>query len=148
MVITDDNYTSIVAAVEEGRGVYDNIRKFVHYLLSCNAGEIMLMFVASLFGMPAPLLAVHILWINLVTDGLPALALGVEAIDSGLMTRPPRPTDESVVTRKGGLLMLAQAALMAACALGAEQPASPQPPASPVLQERPDDPPPGWPPLR
>jgi P-type Ca2+ transporter type 2C len=119
MVITDDNYTSIVAAVEEGRGVYDNIRKFVHYLLSCNAGEILLMLVSSLFGMPAPLLAVHILWINLVTDGLPALALGVERIDPGLMTRPPRPTDESVVTRNGGLVMLAQAVLMAACALGA-----------------------------
>lgn len=119
MVITDDNYTSIVAAVEEGRGVYDNIRKFVHYLLSCNAGEIMLMFVASLFGLKAPLMAVHILWINLVTDGLPALALGVERIDPGLMTRPPRPTDESVVTRNGGLIMLAQAALMAACVLGA-----------------------------
>ena len=119
MVITDDNYTSIVAAVEEGRGVYDNICKFVHYLLSCNAGEIMLMFVSSLLGWKAPLLAVHILWINLVTDGLPALALGVERIDPDLMTRPPRPVNEPVVTRAGGLVMLGQAALMAACALGA-----------------------------
>ena len=117
MVITDDNYASIVAAVEEGRGVYDNIRKFVHYLLSCNTGEILLMFAASLFGMPAPLLAIHILWVNLVTDGLPALALGVEKIDDNLMNRPPRPPEEPVVTKNGGLLMIAQGLLMAICAL-------------------------------
>ncbi len=117
MVITDDNYASIVAAVEEGRGVYDNIRKFVHYLLSCNTGEILLMFAASLFGMPAPLLAIHILWVNLVTDGLPALALGVEKIDSNLMDRAPRPPAEPVVTKRGGLLMVAQGLLMAICAL-------------------------------
>ncbi len=117
MVITDDNYASIVAAVEEGRGVYDNIRKFVHYLLSCNTGEILLMFAASLFGMPAPLLAIHILWVNLVTDGLPALALGVEKIDDNLMDRGPRPPAEPVVTKRGGLLMIAQGLLMAVCAL-------------------------------
>jgi Ca2+-transporting ATPase len=117
MVITDDNYASIVAAVEEGRGVYDNIRKFVHYLLSCNTGEILLMFAASLFGMPAPLLAIHILWVNLVTDGLPALALGVEKIDGDLMDRPPRPPAEPVVTKRGGVLMVAQGLLMATCAL-------------------------------
>jgi len=117
MVITDDNYASIVAAVEEGRGVYDNIRKFVHYLLSCNTGEILLMFAASLFGMPAPLLAIHILWVNLVTDGLPALALGVEKIDGNLMDRPPRPPAEPVVTKNGGLIMLGQGLIMATCAL-------------------------------
>ncbi len=117
MVITDDNYASIVAAVEEGRGVYDNIRKFVHYLLSCNTGEILLMFAASLFGMPAPLLAIHILWVNLVTDGLPALALGVEKIDPHLMNRAPRPPAEPVVTQRGGVLMIAQGLLMAICAL-------------------------------
>jgi len=117
MVITDDNYASIVAAVEEGRGVYDNIRKFIHYLLSCNTGEILLMFAASLFGMPAPLLAIHILWVNLVTDGPPALALGMEKIDPNLMNRPPRPPAEPVVTKQGGLLMIAQGLLMAICAL-------------------------------
>ncbi len=119
MVVTDDNFASIVAAVEEGRGVYDNIRKFIHYLLSCNAGEIMVMLIASLFGMPAPLLAVHILWVNLVTDGLPALALGVDPIDPNAMKRPPRPPDEPVVTKRGGLLLLAQGFLLALCCLGA-----------------------------
>ena len=101
MVVTDDNFASIVAAVEEGRGVYDNIRKFIHYLLSCNAGEIMVMLFASLLGWPAPLLAIHILWVNLVTDGLPALALGVEPLDPLAMQRPPRPPAEPVVTRIG-----------------------------------------------
>jgi len=119
MVVTDDNFASIVAAVEEGRGVYDNIRKFIHYLLSCNAGEIMVMLIASLFGMPAPLLAVHILWVNLVTDGLPALALGVDPIDPKAMKRPPRPPAEPVVTKHGGMLLLAQGFLLALCCLGA-----------------------------
>jgi len=117
MVVIDDNFASIVAAVEEGRGIYDNIKKFVHYLLSCNAGEILVMFVSSLIGLPVPLLPIHILWINLVTDGLPALALGVDPVDPNVMNRPPRPTDESVVTRRGAYLMLAQGAFIAACSL-------------------------------
>lgn len=117
MVITDDNFASIVAAVEEGRGVYDNIRKFVHYLLSCNAGEIMVMFVSSLAGWPAPLIAVQILWVNLVTDGLPALALGVEPVDPNVMERPPRPPNEHVVTKRRAFLMLAQGSFIAACSL-------------------------------
>ena len=71
MVITDDNFASIVAAVEEGSGIFDNIRKFIHYLLSCNVGEILVMFVASVFRLPVPLLPIQILWVNLVTDGLP-----------------------------------------------------------------------------
>ncbi len=119
MVVTDDNFASIVAAVEEGRGIYDNIQKFVHYLLSCNAGEILVMFVSSLLGLPVPLLPIQILWINLVTDGLPALALGVDPTDPEIMKRPPRPPDEPVVTRRRGLLMLAQGAFIAACSLGA-----------------------------
>jgi Ca2+-transporting ATPase len=117
MVITDDNFASIVAAVEEGRGIYDNIRKFVHYLLSCNAGEILVMFISSLCGLPAPLLPIQILWVNLVTDGLPALALGVDPVDPGIMRRPPRPAQEAVVTRKGAMLMLGQGSLIAFCSL-------------------------------
>jgi Ca2+-transporting ATPase len=119
MVVTDDNFASIVAAVEEGRGIYDNILKFVHYLLSCNAGEILVMFLSSLVGLPVPLLPVQILWINLVTDGLPALALGVDPTDPEIMKRRPRPPEERVVTRHRGFLMLAQGAFIAVCSLGA-----------------------------
>lgn len=117
MVITDDNFASIVAAVEEGRGIYDNIRKFIHYLLSCNVGEIMVMFVASLLRLPLPLLPIQILWVNLVTDGLPALALGVDPIDRNIMNRPPRLKNESVITRKMGFHILLQGAFIAFCSL-------------------------------
>jgi Ca2+-transporting ATPase len=119
MVITDDNFVSIVAAIEEGRGIYDNIRKFVHYLLSCNAGEILVMFVSSLIGLPPPLLPIQILWVNLVTDGLPALALGVDPVDPNIMRRLPRPTDEKVITKQRAFLMLAQGAFIAVCSLTA-----------------------------
>ncbi len=117
MVITDDNFASIVAAVEEGRGIYDNIRKFIHYLLSCNAGEMLTMFVASLVALPVPLLPIHILWVNLVTDGFPALALGVDPIDKKIMQRSPRPKDEPVVTKKIGWLIITQGAFIAFCSL-------------------------------
>ncbi len=119
MVITDDNFASIVAAVEEGRGIYDNIKKFIHYLLSCNAGEILVMFISSLVGLPVPLLPIQILWVNLVTDGLPALALGVDPVDPNIMTRPPRPAREAVVTRERALVMLMQGAFIAFCSLAA-----------------------------
>lgn len=119
MVITDDNFASIVHAVEEGRGIYDNIRKFIHYLLSCNVGEIFVMLIASLFRMPVPLLPIQILWINLVTDGLPALALGVDPIDKDIMKRSPRPTNESVLTKKMGTLILLQGVFIAICSLAA-----------------------------
>jgi Ca2+-transporting ATPase len=119
MVITDDNFASIVAAVEEGRGIYDNILKFIHYLVSCNTGEILVMFVSSLAGLPLPLLPVQILWVNLVTDGLPALALGMDPPDPGLMERPPRRAGEAVIGRGRGLLMLAQGCFIAACSLAA-----------------------------
>ncbi|MBI4007946.1 MAG: cation-translocating P-type ATPase [Planctomycetes bacterium] len=99
MVITDDNFASIVAAVEEGRGIYDNIKKFIHYLLSCNAGEVMVMFFSSLLGLPMPLFPIQILWINMATDGLPALALGVDPIDPNIMNRPSRRTDEGIVSK-------------------------------------------------
>ncbi len=90
LIITDDNFASIVAAVEEGRGIYDNIAKTLGYLLAGNAGELLVMLVAALVGWPLPLLPLHLLWINLVTDGLPALALATDPIDPGVLRRPPR----------------------------------------------------------
>jgi magnesium-transporting ATPase (P-type) len=96
MVLTDDNFASIVAAVEEGRTIYDNIRKFIKYLLSSNVGEILVMFAALMSGLKIPLLATQILWINLVTDGFPAIALGFEEAEAGVMQRKPRPVDESI----------------------------------------------------
>ena len=113
MVLTDDNFASIVNAVEEGRGIFDNIQKFVHYLLSCNAGEVLLMFFAALIGWPVPLAAIQILWINLVTDGLPALALGMEPPERDIMTRPPRPPLEAVITRERGTMILLHGLLIA-----------------------------------
>src|SRR6185295_16761728 len=99
LILTDDNYSSIVAAVREGRGIFDNIRKALIYLLSGNAGELMLMLGASLAGLPTPLLPLQLLWINLVTDGLPALALVMDPPDADVMKRPPRRPDESILGR-------------------------------------------------
>ncbi len=99
MVLTDDNYASIVSAVEEGRIIYSNIRKFVYYLLSCNMGEIMVIFLAMLAGLPLPLTAIQLLVLNLLTDGAPALALGLERGEPDIMERPPRPVDEPVINR-------------------------------------------------
>jgi Ca2+-transporting ATPase len=99
MVIADDNFTSIVAAVEEGRGIYDNIRKALQYLLAGNSGEVLLMAASVLAGIPAPLLPIHLLWINLITDGLPALCLATDPIDSDVMKRPPRRQLEKITDR-------------------------------------------------
>jgi P-type Ca2+ transporter type 2C len=119
MVLTDDNFTSIVAAVEEGRGIYDNIQKVIHYLLSCNAGEVMLMFAAALAGWPAPLAAIQILWLNLVTDSLPALALGLEPPEADIMQRPPRPPREGVITPARGAMILAHGLIVGGVSIGA-----------------------------
>lgn len=103
MVVTDDNFASIAAAVEEGRGVFDNIRKAVHFLLSCNLSEVLVMLFAALLGLPLPLLPIQILWMNLVTDGVPALALAVDPKAPDLMTRPPRRPDARLLD--GGRLL-------------------------------------------
>ncbi|MCG0274794.1 MAG: cation-translocating P-type ATPase [Thermosediminibacteraceae bacterium] len=101
MILLDDNFASIVAAVEEGRIIYDNIRKFIRYLLSCNTGEVLTMVWASLLGLPLPLLPIQVLWVNLVTDGLPAIALGADPPESDVMSRKPRKKNESIFA--GGL---------------------------------------------
>jgi Ca2+-transporting ATPase len=113
LVLVDDNFASIVNAVEEGRTIFDNIRKSIHYLLACNVGEISFMLLAALIGWPVPLTAIQILWINLVTDGLPALALTVEPPEHGVMGRPPRPPRESVVGRADGTRILLYGCLVA-----------------------------------
>jgi Ca2+-transporting ATPase len=99
MVLLDDNFATIVTAVKEGRRIYDNIRKFIKYTMTSNTGEIWVMLVAPFLGMPLPLTPIHILWINLVTDGLPGLALTVEPEESKTMERPPHPPDESIFGR-------------------------------------------------
>ena len=99
MVLTDDNFASIVAAIEQGRIIYSNIRKFVYFLLACNVGEILIIFGAMLVGMPIPLRPVHLLWLNLVSDGAPALALGMEKGDPDTMKHAPRPPKEPVINR-------------------------------------------------
>lgn len=118
MVLTDDNFASIIAAVEEGRAIYDNIRKFIKYLLSSNVGEILVMFVGLLAGLKVPLLAIQILWINLVTDGLPAIALGFEPAEEGVMKRRPRPVNESIFAEGTGRHIIVIGILIALLVLG------------------------------
>ena len=117
MVLVDDNFATIVAAIEEGRGIYNNIRKFIRYLLSCNVGEVMVMFLAALMGMPLPLIPIQILWVNLVTDGLPAMALGVDNNNKDLMLRKPRKPKESVFSNGLGKKIVIRGLQIAAATL-------------------------------
>jgi Ca2+-transporting ATPase len=118
MVLLDDNFATIVAAVEEGRIIFDNTRKFVKYLMTTNASELALMLFGPLLGMPLPLLPLQILWINLVTDGLPGLALGVEPAERNVMKRGPYPPGESIFARGLGVHIVWVSLLMAAITLG------------------------------
>ena len=113
MVLMDDNFASIVCAVEEGRGIFDNIRKFVHFLLAGNSSELLLMLFAAFVGWPAPLAALQILWINLVTDGLPAVALGMDTPEGDVMRWNPRRPDERVLDLRRGMMVLLQGLLLA-----------------------------------
>lgn len=103
MILLDDNFATIIRSVREGRRIYDNIRKFIRYAVSCNSGELWTIFLAPLFGLPIPLLPIHILWVNLVTDGLPGLALAAEPAEENILKRPPRKTNESIFA--GGIAL-------------------------------------------
>ncbi len=119
MVLTDDNYASIVAAVEQGRVIYSNIRKFVFFLLSSNVAEIMIIFLATLAGLPAPLTAIQLLWLNLITDGAPALALAMEKGDPDIMDQKPRAKSEPIVNRSMGIGIVIQTIVQTGAVLGA-----------------------------
>ncbi|MBV6391505.1 MAG: Calcium-transporting ATPase [Anaerolineales bacterium] len=119
MVLTDDNYASIVSAVEQGRIIYSNIRKFVFFLLSSNVAEIMIIFLATLAGLPAPLTAIQLLWLNLITDGAPALALAMEKGDPDIMDRKPRAKSEPIVNRSMGIGIAVQTVMQTGAVLTA-----------------------------
>lgn len=121
LVLMDDDFSTIVTAVEEGRGIFENIRRTVGYLLSCNLGELLLILVAVVLGLPLPLLPVQILWVNLVSDALPALALGVEPSERNVMMRPPRPLDEGILTRRKIFLTVFDGLIIAGIAFVAYQ---------------------------
>ena len=118
MILADDNFATIVKAVEEGRGIYDNIKKFIQYLLFSNVMEILVLLVAAIIGNPAPLVAVQLLWINLVTDGLPALALGFDPYDTDLMKMKPRPVKEPIVNRNFLITMIYRGIILTIVVLG------------------------------
>lgn len=115
MILADDNFSTIVNAVEEGRSIYDNVRKFVKFLFTSNLGEVLTIFLGIILGLPLPLLAIQILWVNLITDGLPALALSVDPSDGDIMKRSPRPKAEGIIT---GTMVLDMALVGAVISLG------------------------------
>lgn len=119
LVLSDDNFATIVAAIEEGRGIYENIRKFIRYLLASNVGEILTMFFAMMLGLPLPLIPIQILWVNLVTDGLPAMALGVDQAEKDLMEHKPRVAKESIFSRRLGWKIISRGTLIGLCTLAA-----------------------------
>lgn len=118
MILLDDNFTSIVNAVKEGRRIFDNIRKFVKYIMTCNGAELWTILLAPMMGLPLPLLPIHILWINLVTDGLPGLALATEKAEADIMSRPPRKSKESLFSDNLGMHIVWVGLLMAGITLG------------------------------
>ncbi|MDH6672736.1 Ca2+-transporting ATPase [Paenibacillus sp. LBL] len=119
LVLSDDNFSTIVSAIEEGRSIYENIRKFIRYLLASNVGEILTMFFATMLGLPLPLVPIQILWVNLVTDGLPAMALGVDQPEKDLMEHKPRGAKENIFARRLGWKIISRGILIGLCTLGA-----------------------------
>ena len=117
MVLGDDDYATIIAAIEEGRSIYDNIRKFIRYLLASNVGEVAAMLLTALAGLPLPLTPIQLLWMNLMTDGLPAMALAADPTDPDAMSRPPRRPDEGVFARGLGLKILTQGMFIGLCTI-------------------------------
>jgi len=117
LILSDDNFATIVAAIEEGRGIYENIRKFIRYLLASNVGEILVMFIAMMLGMPLPLVPIMILWVNLVTDGLPAMALGIDQPERDLMEHKPRGKTENIFARRLGWKIISRGFLIGVCTL-------------------------------
>jgi Ca2+-transporting ATPase len=113
MILLDDNFATIIRSVSEGRRIFDNIRKFIKYAVTCNSGEVWTIFLAPLAGLPIPLLPIHILWVNLVTDGLPGLALAAEPAEADILKRPPRKTNESIFAGGIGIHILWVGLLMA-----------------------------------
>jgi len=120
MILLDDNFSTIVKAVREGRRIYDNILKFIKYLMTSNTGELATLLIGPIIGLPVALLPIHILWINLVTDGLPAICLSFEKAESDIMRRPPRPPRESIFAGGRGAHMVWVGSFMAAVALAVQ----------------------------
>src|SRR5215471_17091253 len=120
MILLDDNFASIVRAIKEGRKIYDNLRRFIRYAVTTNSSEILIMLVAPLLGLPIPLLPLQILWINLVTDGLPGLALAAEPEERSIMNRPPRLPNESIFARGLGVHVVWVGCLMGGLAVGTQ----------------------------
>jgi Ca2+-transporting ATPase len=120
MILLDDNFATIIKAVSEGRRIYDNIRKFIKYTMTSNSGEVWTIFLAPLIGLPIPLLPIHILWINLVTDGLPGLAFASEEAEANILKRKPRKTDESIFSGGVGIHILWVGLLMGAICIGTQ----------------------------
>ncbi|WP_138159364.1 cation-translocating P-type ATPase [Peptoniphilus catoniae] len=118
VILTDDNFATIVNAVEEGRIIYENIKKFVAFLLSCNIGEILVIFLSIIFNLPSPFLPIQLLWLNLVTDAFPALALGVERGDADVMKEPPRDPNEGIIDRDLTITLIIQSLAITAATLG------------------------------